>query len=261
MSFENLLYEVDAGVARIALNRPKAANAIDLATARELMEAALAADEDPAVRAVLVTGEGKMFCAGGDLGSFRSVGDGVPALLKEITTYLHAAISRFARMRAPVIAAVDGAAAGAGFSLVCGMDLVLASPNARFTMAYTQVGLAPDGSSSYWLPRIIGLRRTAELMLTNRRLSAEEAQAWGIVNRIVAESVEDEALALAKQLAAGPTESFGLVKKLLLATGNNGLETQMELESHAISDAARTDDAKEGMAAFFEKRTPTYQGR
>jgi len=262
MEFENLSYELSEGVARITLAREKAANAIDLALGKELMTAALRADEDPAVRAVLLTGRGRMFCAGGDLGAFRGAGDSVPELLKELTTYLHAAISRFARMRAPVIAAVNGAAAGAGFSLLCAMDLVLASPEAKFTMAYTQVGLAPDGSSTYWLPRLIGNRRTAELMLTNRRITAEEAHAWGIVNQLVpADRLEDEALALARRIAAGPTEAYGLVKELLLSSAGNTLETQMELEARAIADAARTEDAKEGMAAFFEKRDPAYRGR
>jgi len=156
MELENLTYAVRDGVARITLDRPDAANALDLALSRELMHAAIAADEDPAVRAVLIAANGRMFCAGGDLGSFRHAGEGVPALLKEMTTYLHAAISRFARMRAPVVGAVGGAAAGAGLSLLCALDYVVASEEAKFTLAYTQVGLAPDGSSTYWLPRLLG---------------------------------------------------------------------------------------------------------
>ncbi|NNL66401.1 MAG: enoyl-CoA hydratase, partial [Myxococcales bacterium] len=211
---------------------------------------------------VLLGARGRMFCAGGDLGAFQGAGDTVPTLLKEITTHLHAAISRLARMRAPVIAAVTGTAAGAGFSLLCAVDLVLASEEAKFTMAYTQVGLAPDGSSTYWLPRLIGNRRTVELMLTNRVLRAEEAHAWGLVNQVLPpEQVESEALALAQRIAAGPTEAFGLVKKLVLESAGNTLETQMELESRGIADAARTADAQEGMAAFFEKRNPTFSGR
>jgi len=262
MEFENLTYELSDGVARITFAREKAANALNLALAKELMYAATQADEDPSVRAVVVGARGRMFCAGGDLSSFKDAGDQVPALLKEITTYLHAALSRFARMRAPVIGAVNGAAAGAGFSMVCAFDYVIASEAAKFTMAYTQVGLAPDGSSTYWLPRLIGNRRTLELMLTNRRLDAEEALDWGLVNRLVApEQVDEEALAFAKQIATGPTEAYGLVKKLVLASAGNTLETQMELESRGIADASRTEDAKEGMAAFFEKRDPTYNGR
>ena len=262
MEFENLIYGVSDSVARITLSRETAANAIDLATARELMHAATAADEDTAVRAVVLGARGRMFCAGGDLGAFRGAGDRVPTLLKEITTYLHAAIARFARMRAPVIAAVNGTAAGAGFSLLGAVDYVIAAETATFTMAYTQVGLAPDGSSTYWLPRVIGKRRAVELMLTNRRLDAAEAEAWGLVNRIVApDLVDEEADALARQLAAGPTEAYGLVKRLVLASAGNTLETQMELESRAIADSARSEDAREGMAAFFEKRDPSYHGR
>ena len=162
MEFENLTYELSDGVARITFAREKAANALNLALAKELMYAATQADEDPSVRAVVVGARGRMFCAGGDLGSFRTAGDQVPALLKEITTYLHTAISRFARMREPVVAAVQGAAAGAGFSLLCAADFVIAADSAKFTMAYTQVGLAPDGSSTFWLPRLIGVRRTVE---------------------------------------------------------------------------------------------------
>ncbi len=262
MSFENLIYEVRDGVAHVVLNREKAANALNLDLSRELMLAAIEADEDPAVRAVVVTGRGRMFCAGGDLQSFAGAGDAMPALLKEMTTYLHSAISRFARMRAPVVGAVNGAAAGAGFSMLCGMDMVIASENAKFTMAYTRAGLAPDGSSTYWLPRLIGNRRTVELMLTNRRIEAEEALEWGIVNKIVSpDLLEEEATAFAKQLADGPTTAFGLVKELVLASADNSLETQMELEARAIAAASRTADAKEGMKAFFEKRDPEFQGK
>jgi len=226
------------------------------------MHAAIRCDEDPAVRAVLLGARGRMFCAGGDLGSFRGAGAAMPSLLKEMTTYLHAAISRFARMRAPVVAAVQGTAAGAGMSLVCAMDLVIAAETAKFTMAYTQVGLAPDGSSTFWLPRLLGHRRTLELLLTNRMLDAEEAEAWGIVNQVVApDLLEAEALALARKLADGPTVAYGLAKKLVLASAGNTLETQMELESRAIADAARSEDAREGMTAFFEKRDPEYHGR
>jgi 2-(1,2-epoxy-1,2-dihydrophenyl)acetyl-CoA isomerase len=262
MEFRNLRYELEGGVARITLCRPDGTNAIDLALARELLAAALLCDEDPAVRAVLLRAEGKMFCAGGDLGAFRAAGDAVPSLLKELTIPLHAAVSRLARMRAPSVAAVGGAAAGAGFSLLCGIDFVIASEKVKLTLAYTQVGLAPDGSSTWWLPRLVGPRRAAELMMTNRVLTAQEALDLGLVTRVVPpERVEAEALELAKQLAAGPTEAYGHVKRLLLSSAGESLETQMELEARAIADAARTADAREGMAAFFEKRNPTFKGR
>jgi len=262
MKFDTLLYEVRDGVARITLNRPDAANALDLQMSKDLMYAALAADEDPAVRAVVIGATGKVFCAGGDLGAFKEVGDRRPALLKEMTTYLHAGLSRFARMRAPVIASVGGSAGGAGFSMVCAADLAICSESAKFSMAYTAVGLTPDGSSTYHLPRIIGTRRTLELMLTNRRLDAKTALEWGIVNAVVPDAeLAARTDALAGQLAAGATAAFAETKRLVLGSFDHAYEAQMELESRGISDAGRTADADEGIAAFFEKRAPKFSGR
>lgn len=262
MQFDTLLYEVREGVAHIKLNRPKAANALDLQMSKDLMYAALAADEDASVRAVVLGSAGKLFCAGGDLGSMQAAGDAKPALLKEMTTYLHAGISRFARMDAPVIASVRGAAAGAGFSLVCATDLAICSENAKFTMAYTAAGLTPDGSSTYHLPRIIGARRTLELMLTNRRLDAPTALDWGIVNQVVADDdLESTTEALAAQLARGATRAFGRTKKLVLGSFDHAFEAQMELESRGISDAGRSADGHEGITAFLEKRPPEFSGR
>jgi 2-(1,2-epoxy-1,2-dihydrophenyl)acetyl-CoA isomerase len=261
MSFDTLLYEVRDGVANITLNREKAANAIDLQMSKDLMYAALQADEDPEVRAVVIGATGKMFCAGGDLGAFSAAGDAMPSLLKEMTTYLHAGISRFARMRAPVIASVGGTAAGAGFSLVCSTDLAICGESAKFTMAYTRVGLTPDGSSTYYLPRLIGTRRTLELMLTNRVLSAAEALEWGLVNRVVPDTeLADATAKLAGQLAAGATSAFGATKKLVLQSAGQTLETQMELETRGISDAARTDDAKAGLEGFLTKQPAKFPG-
>jgi 2-(1,2-epoxy-1,2-dihydrophenyl)acetyl-CoA isomerase len=262
MSQDLVRFELDGAVARLTLQRPDAANAIDLALARELHAAALRCDEDPAVRAVVLTGAGRMFCAGGDLGSFADAGARRPALIKEITTYLHAAVARFARMRAPVVAAVNGAAAGAGLALVAAADLAVASEGAKFTLAYTRAGLTPDGSSTWFLPRLLGARRTLELMLTNRVLSAPEALDWGLVNRVVpASAVLPEAEALARELATGATEAFGTTKRLLLLSGGQGLESQMELEARAIADASRSADGAEGIAAFLAKRAPVFEGR
>jgi 2-(1,2-epoxy-1,2-dihydrophenyl)acetyl-CoA isomerase len=261
VKFENLLFDLSDHVARITLNRPNAANGIDLALGRDLMQVAIRCDEDPDVRAVLLTGAGKMFCAGGDLKSFASFGDDLPAALKELTVYLHAATSRLARMDAPLVVAVNGAAAGAGMSLAVAGDLVVAAASAKFTMAYTAAGLSPDGSSTYYLPRLIGLRRTQELMFTNRRLSADEALEWGLVNRVVPdEALLDEAGKLAAQLAQGPTRAHGTLKTLLDASFSGTLETQMELEARGIAAMAGTPDGKEGIQAFLEKRRPTFTG-
>lgn len=259
---ENILLDVKDGVARITLNRPDAANGLTLPMARELMQAAIQCDENSSVRAIVVTGAGKLFCAGGDLKSFAGFGDSIAASLKEMTVYLHAAISRLARGDAPVVMAVNGTAAGAGMSLAVAGDLAIAGESAKFTMAYTAVGLAPDGSSTYFLPRLIGMRRTQELMLTNRRLSAAEALDWGLVNQVVPdEAVLPRAEELAQQLAQGPTRSYGAVKKLLATSFSESLETQMEYESSAIAAASNTDDGREGIRAFLEKRKPAFKGR
>jgi len=258
---KTLVYEVKDHVARITFNRPDAANALDLQMGLDLMHASIQASEDPAVRAVLITGAGKMFSGGGDLKSFAAQGDALPGHLKEVALYLHAAISRFVRMDAPVIAAVNGAAGGAGMSLCLFADLVLAAESAKFTLAYTRAGLNPDGGSTYFLPRIIGVRRALELALTNRVLSAKEALEWGIVTKVVADAeLQTEAQALARELAAGATRAFGKAKRLLHHSFSESLETQMELEAQAIADSARTHDAREGIAAFIAKRKPAFRG-
>jgi len=262
VSFTTLRLSREGALARLELARPDAAHAIDMQMARELLAAATALDEDPGVRAVLVSASGRMFSAGGDLAHFRAKGDALPAELREMTTYLHAALARLCRLRAPVVAAVNGAVAGAGFGLVCAVDLVVAAASARFTLAYTRVGLTPDGSSSFFLPRLVGPRRALELMLTNRTLGAAEALEWGIVNEVVPdEQLAERAGELARALADGPTAAFAGVKRLVALSASESLEAQLEHESRGIADAARSADAREGMAAFFEKRPPKFQGR
>jgi 2-(1,2-epoxy-1,2-dihydrophenyl)acetyl-CoA isomerase len=183
--YDTLEFDVRDGVAHITLNRPEAGNALNLELAQELLRAVMRCDEEPEVRAVVLAGAGRMFCVGGDLRSFTEQGEQLSHHLKEVTTYLHAAISRMARMDPPVVAAVHGAAAGAGLSLTCACDLVVAAESARFSMAYSKAGLTPDGSSTYYLPRLVGFKRAMELTLTNRQLSAQEAVEWGIVTRAV----------------------------------------------------------------------------
>jgi len=262
MSYDTLLFDHSDGIATITLNRPDEANALDMVLARELMDAALACDDDGRTRAVLLTGSGAMFCAGGDLKYFHSLGaDRVNRTLKEVATYLHVAISHFQRMRAPLIIAVNGTAAGAGMSLAISGDLVLAAESAKFTMAYTAAGLSPDGSSSYFLPRLVGLRRAQELLFTNRRLSAAEALDWGLVTQVEADdALADTARALAARLADGPTGAYGMVKSLLIDTYDNSLESQMELEGRIIADRAAGRDGLEGIDAFVNKRAPVFTG-
>jgi 2-(1,2-epoxy-1,2-dihydrophenyl)acetyl-CoA isomerase len=260
-AYNTLEFEVRDGVAHITLNRPEAGNALNLELAQELLRAVMRCDEEPEIRAVVLAGAGRMFCVGGDLRSFTEQGEQLSHHLKEVTTYLHAAISRMARMDPPVVAAVHGAAAGAGLSLTCACDLVVAAESARFSMAYSKVGLTPDGSSTYYVPRLVGFKRAMELTLTNRELSAQEAVEWGIVTRAVPDDdLSENAAELASQLGAGATKALGAAKRLLHIGWTETLETQMEHETQTIADIARTADVREGIAAFMEKRPPEFTG-
>ncbi len=262
MEYTTLLFDVRDGIAHITLNRPDAANSINLEFARDLMYAVLQCDEDPSIRAVVISGKGNLFCAGGDLKTFTSRGNELPLYIKEVTAYLHSATSRLMRMDAPVVAAVHGFAAGAGMSLAIACDIVIASQSARFRVAYTRIGLTPDGSLSYFLPRIIGLRRALELTLTNRILSAQEALDWGIVTKVVPDQeLMTEAFVFAKELAAGAPKALGASKRLLHGGWTETLETQMEHESQTIANMARLSDSHEGLKAFLEKRTPKFKGQ
>ena len=258
--FETLEFTVADKIARITLNRPDAANGLNLQMSEELRQAAVLCDTNPTIKAVVLTANGRFFCAGGDLKAMVSFGDAVGQNVKTLADNLHMAISTFSRMAAPLIVAVNGMAAGAGFSLAVTGDYVIASDKAAFTMAYTKAGLSPDGSSSYFLPRLIGLRRTQDLMLTNRMLSSQEALEWGAISRVVeAEALMPAAMELAQNLAAGSLRSHAIVKKLLLASFGNGLETQMEIEGRYISQCASSADGQEGLAAFSEKRAPKFE--
>lgn len=261
MTFESIRFERHDTVALITFDRPDQGNAMDLTVMRDLMHASIVCDEDPAVRAVVVTGSGRFFSAGGDLASFGATDD--PAsLIKEMTVYFHAAVSRFSRMDAPIIAAVNGMAAGAGFSLAAACDLAVAGESARFASQYTAASLSPDGSSTYFVPRLVGVRRAMELMLTNRRLSAAEALEWGLINEVVPDDeLHDRAMELAGVLGAGATLAFGAVKRLLHESLSGTLETQMEQEARQIAALTHSHDGREGVRAFLEKRAPAFEGR
>jgi 2-(1,2-epoxy-1,2-dihydrophenyl)acetyl-CoA isomerase len=255
--YQTLTLEHAGPVARLTLNRPDAANGMNATLTRELAHAAARCDT-PGTKVVVLTGAGRFFSAGGDLKDFAGAQDR-SRHLKAVADDLHRAISTFARMDAVVIAAVNGTAAGAGFSLAVSADLVLAAESASFTMAYTRVGLSPDGSSSYYLPRLIGITRTKELMLTNRVLSAQEASHWGLVTEVVADDqLASRADELATTMAATSAGSNGGVKNLLLGTFAAGLEEQMELEGRLIAMRAVSADGREGVDAFLAKRRPDF---
>ena len=262
MAFEQIRYDAAGGVVIVTLNRPEKLNAVTAVLIRELLDAFDAADADDAVRVVIVTGAGRAFCAGGDVRDFADNLEHIGVLIKELTTYLHGTVSRFCRSDKPVIMAVNGIAAGGGLSFALSGDLVVAAESARLTMAYSRIAATPDGSSSYFLPRLIGLRRAMELYFTNRVLTAREALEWGLVTRVVPDAELAAAVAaLAGELAQGPSKAFGGAKRLFHQATWESLETQMELEAQAIAASGHTEDFKNGVTAFARKQAPTFHGR
>jgi 2-(1,2-epoxy-1,2-dihydrophenyl)acetyl-CoA isomerase len=262
MTYEKITYGVSNGIATVTLNRPDAFNALDMQLARELHDAIIESSEDEAVRVVVLTGTGRAFCAGGDVKGFCDTIDTIGAHVKRMTTELHGAVSRMIRMPKPVISAVNGVAAGGGMSLALAGDLILATESARFTMAYTQIGASPDGSSTFTLPRLVGVKCALELTLLNPVLSAQEAKEWGIVNRVFPDDqFQAEVQNIAAQLAQGPTLAYGRTKALFYSSTSETLETQMEYETLHIAASGKTADFREGVAAFAEKRQASFQGR
>jgi 2-(1,2-epoxy-1,2-dihydrophenyl)acetyl-CoA isomerase len=261
MSYEKITLQSSDGIATITLNRPEAYNALDMQLAREFHEAIITCSEDEAVRVVVITGSGRAFCAGGDVKGFCEQIDTIGVHVKRLTTEMHGAISRLVRMPKPSIMAVNGVAAGGGMSLALAGDLVLATESARFTMAYTQIGASPDGSSSFFLPRLVGVKRALELTFLNPVLSARQAMEWGLVTRVFTdEQFRQEVQHIATQLAQGPTQAYGHAKALFYSSTSETLETQMEREAQLIAASGKTADFREGIFAFVEKRQPTFQG-
>jgi 2-(1,2-epoxy-1,2-dihydrophenyl)acetyl-CoA isomerase len=261
MSYETLTFEIASNIATITINRPDDANALNAQMARDLHDVSVRCATDRAVRAVIVTASGQMFCAGGDLKDMQAAGDDKEAHLIRMATILHGAVTRFAHMDAPVIMAVNGTAAGGGFSLALSGDYVLAADTAKFVSAYTASALTPDGSSTYYLAKHVGLLRAKELLFTNRLLTADEACDWGIVNRVVApEDLMPEARKLAATFATGPTKAYGGLKKLLLTAYSDTMETQLEKETQGISGMMTTHDGPHGLESFINKTKPEFRG-
>lgn len=257
--FETIrLVESENSVFELVLDRPPA-NALSKQMAFELRQAASWLAGTGTARAVLLRGEGKVFFGGGDLVELQDGGEMTPSNLNEMTIDFHGAMHRLATMDAPVVTAVAGTAGGAGVSTVAASDLVIAGESARFVMAYTAAGLTPDGTSTFFLSRVVGLRRATEMVLTNRMLSAEEALDWGLINRVVPDDdVVSEARALAAKLATGPTHAFGGAKRLLIAGASSALAEAMEREAYEISHQSVHPEAVEGIDAFINKRKPSF---
>jgi 2-(1,2-epoxy-1,2-dihydrophenyl)acetyl-CoA isomerase len=247
----------DGAVQTITLNRPDVLNALDVATKRLLLDAVREA-RDAEVRAVVLTGAGRGFCAGQDLSEFGEAPD-VGAALR--ATY-HPIVLGIRELEKPVIAAVNGAAAGAGLSLACVCDIRIASDAASFTPGFVRIGLVPDAGGSFFVARILGPARAFEWMTSGRRLSAEEALAWGLVSEVVpVEGFAERAAGLAAVLAALPTRAIAMHRRLFDNAWTATLDEQLELEAQLQSAAVRSDDFAEGVAAFREKRPPEFTGR
>ena len=258
--FRHIQFDKQEAIARISLNRPAAANGLDSLMASELNQAAQQCAADPRLKVVILSASGRFFCAGGDLKEMLSHGDEIGAAAQALADDFHAAISTLSRMQAVLLIAVNGIAAGGGFSLALIGDLVLAAESARFTMAYTRAGLCPDGASSHFLPRLVGLRKAQELMLCNTTLDAREACEIGLVTRVVADQdLVAETERMANELASGARLSGAYARKLLLASSGNDLEAQMALEGQLLAQCAASPDGREGIQAFVDKRKPDFE--
>jgi 2-(1,2-epoxy-1,2-dihydrophenyl)acetyl-CoA isomerase len=262
----SVVVERHEGVLEIILNRPEILNAVNRETIAALAAAVAEAAEDRAARAVLLRGAGTHFCAGGDITMFAELIRLSPAerleALYQIVDTLHPLLIRMRHMPKPVVAAVQGAAAGFGLSLVSATDIALAAADTVFTSGYIHLGTSPDGGMTATLPHIVGLKHAAELMLLGDRFDAQRALALGLVNRVVpADALDTEAAALAARLAAGPTYAYGRTKALLQATMGDAFDAQLRRETESFAACAATEDFAEGVRAFLEKRSPVFTGQ
>ncbi|MCO5072279.1 MAG: enoyl-CoA hydratase-related protein [Rhizobiaceae bacterium] len=254
---------LDGNVANIQLNRPDAANGFSIDLMKCLHEVIMTVHGDRRVRAVVLSGNGKIFCAGGDVKEFASKGEALPDFLRMATSYLQICVSALVNLDAPVIAKVQGfAAGGAGLGLICSADIVICGRSARFMAGATRVGMAPDGGATATLSRIVGFRRAMEMVLTNRFVRADEAERIGLVTRVVDdEALDDEVATLARQIAAGAPRSQAATKRLMWAGLGRGFEASLSDEAREVSALSGTQDALEGLAAVIERRTPQFTGR
>jgi len=261
MSFETIRFSVVDNVARIVLDRPEVGNAVNMTMSTELLTAARACRDDNRIRAVLLSSGGPIFCAGGDLAYIESLGDEVAAGVKAMADIFHQAVMIFSSMDAPVVTAVHGMAAGGGVALALMSSIAVASEKARFVAAYSSVGLSPDGSLTFFLPRHVGLRVAEELILSNRTIEATEAQSLGMINEVVDhDTLFNHTLGIASRLASGPTRAYGAARRLLLQSMHSSIQEQLGHETDSVITMLETADSKQAIAAILRKQKPRFRG-
>ncbi|WP_151704914.1 2-(1,2-epoxy-1,2-dihydrophenyl)acetyl-CoA isomerase PaaG [Nitrincola alkalilacustris] len=263
MSEQTILLEIEQGVALLTLNRPGSLNSFNADMHAEMRSAISQIRKNPEVRALLITGAGRGFCAGQDL-SDRNVAPGaeVPDLGESIEKRYNPLLRSLRDLPMPVICAVNGVAAGAGANIALACDITLAARSASFIQAFCKIGLIPDSGGTWSLPRLVGMARAKALAMMGDKISAEQAAAWGMIWQCVDdEQLMDEALKLARHLASQPTAGLALIKRALNASMNNSFDEQLDLERDLQRLAGRTEDYREGVAAFIEKRKPEFKGR
>ena len=259
---DTVIFECVDNVGIITLNRPDAANGINLAMAQALMAVSHHCANDDSIRCVLLNASGKVFSAGGDVKAFYTYKADLSEKIQALIMYLHTAVSTLYHMQKPIVVAVNGMTAGAGLSLAMAGDIVVSAQSAKYTVAYTGVGLTPDAGTSYFLPKLVGLRRAQHLLLTNPVFSAQDALSWGLITETIAdESLQTHSFEIARGLANGPTQAFGQVRSLLHTSNHASLDEQLKHEALHMKQACESQDAKEGIAAFNEKRTPQFTGQ
>ena len=262
MELTAFAFEIKDGVAHVTMNQADRGNPLDSRFAKEFNWLATECTVCPEVRSVLIDAAGRFFSVGGDLNALTRSREELARFVSVATSDLHMGISRFARMNAPVVAAVHGMAAGGAVALVAGADFALASPNAKFYAAFSGIGIISDSGGSYFLPRRMGSRRAAQFLMLNETLTAEQAADAGLINRVVAaDALADEALALARRLAKGRRSPMAKPKNLLLSSPIESLEGQLENEARAMARVTATDDAWNAMRAVLAKQKPTFEGR
>jgi 2-(1,2-epoxy-1,2-dihydrophenyl)acetyl-CoA isomerase len=261
MNMDQIVTSIESGVATVRLNDPASMNALSVSMAAELEQTIAELSEDRSVRALVLTGTGRGFCAGGDVQSFYDNRDDPSKVMQAVLEGLHGVVGRLIEAPFPTIAAINGVVAGAGMGIAMATDLAVAAESVLFTMAYTGIGVSPDGSSTFFLPRLVGTRVAMDMILTNRRVSSQEALALGIVNSVVPDGeLEDDVKELATKLASGPTLAYVRSRTLIRSSLGADPYTQMDAEAAGIMAAGGTRDFYEGISAFIEKRPPTFTG-